>query len=206
MRIVLRALIITVCFFSSSFADHVLSDNVRSYVQEYLDSRFVSCTYSFCEGNEVITSGSKGKFSMDGDEDLKFDQTMPIASATKVMTASIILRLQDRGKLNVKDSVAQHLGKKSGIWKNRKVPKWAKEVTIHHLLTHTSGLPEYFMAVEIDPTKSLNEITRDIANFAAEKQLSFTPGSNYKYCNTNFILLGLIIEHVTKKSLAQVYE
>ncbi len=191
---------------SSAFGNQGLKDDINRFAQEYLDSRFISCTYLFTEGNDIILQGAKGVFSMDPREELRFDQEMPIASATKVMTASIILKLQARGKLNVKDTVAHHLNKKSGIWENNKVPQWAKEITIHHLLTHTSGLAEYFMAAEINPDKTLKEITRDIANFAGTTSLSFTPGSNYEYCNTNFIILGLIIEHITKKDLATVYE
>ncbi|MCP5369990.1 MAG: serine hydrolase [Rickettsiaceae bacterium] len=206
-KIFLRiSLLIYFVSYLNAYGDQQLQDDIRRFAQEYLDSRFVSCTYLFTEGNHAILKGAKGLFSMEQNEELKFDQEMPIASATKVMTASIILKLQARGKLNVKDTVAHHLNKKSGIWENNKVPQWAKEVTIHHLLTHTSGLVEYFMALDIDPGKTLKDITRDIANFAGKTPLAFTPGSNYEYCNTNFIFLGLIIEHITKKDLATVYE
>lgn len=191
---------------SHAIAYEDLKSDLGKYCDEYLDSRFVSCTYLFTQGHKVIKQGAKGHFSIESQEPLKPDQLMPIASATKTMTAAVILKLQARGKLNVKDTVAKHLGKKSNIWKNNKIPEWAYKVKIHHLLTHTSGIPEYFMQVEIDPNKKLHQIVGDIARFAAEKELMFEPGTEHYYCNTNFTLLGLIIEKITKKDLASVYK
>eukprot|EP00919_Chromeraceae_sp_WS-2016_P072023 GHVR01170461.1.p1 GENE.GHVR01170461.1~~GHVR01170461.1.p1 ORF type:complete len:138 (+),score=13.32 GHVR01170461.1:903-1316(+) len=98
---------------------------------------------------------------------------MPIASATKTMTAAGIMRLQDKNLLDVQDTVAKHLSAKSGIWKDGKIPTWAEQVRIHNLLTHRSGLPEYFMAIELDVKKPRAEINKDIANFAADNELAF---------------------------------
>ena len=56
------------------------------------------------------------------------------------------------------------------------VQTWADKVTIHHLLTHSSGLPEYFMKMKIDIKKPHVEINKDIANFAAAATLAFEPG------------------------------
>jgi hypothetical protein len=61
------------------------------------------------------------------------------------------------------------------------------------------------MATKLDITKAHAEINKDIANFAASKELTFEPGSEHNYCNTNYVLLGLIIETVSAKNLADFY-
>jgi CubicO group peptidase (beta-lactamase class C family) len=62
------------------------------------------------------------------------------------------------------------------------------------------------MKAKLDITKPIGEINKDIINFAADKNLEFTPGDKYSYCNTNYILLGLIIESLSKQNLADFYE
>ena len=64
------------------------------------------------------------------------------------------------------------------------MPAWADRVTIHHLLTHSNGLPEYFMNMKIDIKKPHIEINKDIANFATSRTLAFEPG---------FLIIHIII-------------
>lgn len=182
-----------------------LKDKVSSATQEYLSSRFMNGVYLFCDDSNIIDQGAKGLYSKEKNTLLEPDQPMPIASATKTITAAAILKLQDKGLLNVNDTVAKHLDNKSAIWSNG-IPTWANKVTIHNLLTHRSGLPEYFMAAKIDITKSHEQINKDIANFAASKTLAFEPGFKHDYCNTNYVILGLIIEKISGKKLADFYQ
>ena len=188
-------LILAVIFHSSlSFADSLVQGKVKSASSSYLSNHFMNGSYMFADENGVIEKGAKGIHSVVSKKSLDADQQMPIASATKTMTASAILKLQERGKLSVKDTVAKHLNTKSGIWTDNKAPSWADEITIHDMLTHRSGLAEYFMDVEIDVNTPLRSINKQIANFAAGQELSFKPGEKYDYNNTNYVLLGLIIE------------
>ncbi|MGC0371519.1 MAG: hypothetical protein DGJ47_000208 [Rickettsiaceae bacterium] len=198
-------LLSSICFSVVSAADTNLQSTVKSSVDEYLKTRFCNCAYLFAEGESKFHKGAQGFFSMSAEKLLIPDQKMPIASATKTMTAAIILRLQHKGKLHVRDSIALHLNKKSGVWNNNKPPKWAHQITIHQLLTHTSGLPEYFMATEPDISKKITDIEKDIARFIAKQNLLFRPGAKHYYCNTNFTMLGLIIESITKKNLSEVF-
>ncbi len=186
-------------------ADHELRTKVSKASSEYLESRFMNGSYMFCDDEGVIEQGSKGIHSLTKKTKLKPNQQMPIASATKIMTAAAIMKLRESGKLDVQDSVAKHLDAKSGIWKDGKVPEWANKVKIHNLLTHRSGIPEYFMAAKLDVTKPNEQLAKDVANFAGGKELKFTPGDKHHYCNTNFVLLGLIIETVSGKKLDDFY-
>lgn len=189
-----------------SYAGSDLKGKIGADSSEYLSSHFMNGVYMFCDADGVIDKGAKGIHSLAGKKELQPLQQMPIASATKTMTAAGILKLQDKGLLDVQDTVAKHLSTKSGIWKDGKIPAWARQVKIHNLLTHRSGLPEYFMAIELDVKKPHAEINKDIANFAANSKLAFEPGQKHHYCNTNFVLLGLIIEQASGIKLGKFYD
>lgn len=183
-----------------------LQGKLENTIKDYLSSHFLNATYMFCDDNGTLIIGAHGIRSLNNHELLKENEQMPIASITKSMTAASILRLQDKKLLNVEDKISKHLTAKSGIWNDGLVPNWADKITIHHLLTHSSGLPEYFMNMKIDIEKPHAEINKDIANFAASSNLTFEPGVEHFYNNTNFVLLGLIIEQVSRKSLGEFYK
>jgi D-alanyl-D-alanine carboxypeptidase len=189
-----------------SYADGELNKKVGAASAEYLSSHFMNGVYMFCDADGVIDKGAKGFYSTTTKQALQPLQQMPIASATKTMTAVGILKLQDKNLLNVQEPLAKYLNAKSGIWKDNKIPEWAKEVTLHNLLTHRSGVVEYFMNVKLDVKKTHTEINKDIANFAGGEGPEFKPGTKYHYCNTNFVLLGLVIEQVSGTKLGKFYD
>lgn len=196
--------------------DAELSKTIQQITSEYPKERFLNAVYQFNNGNEVIAKGANGFFSKETGKQLEAAQAMPIASVTKTMTAAGILRLRDKGLLDVNDTIAKHLTENSGFWdesrlndknsKDKKLPNWAHEVTIHNLLTHTSGLAEYFMAMPLNVEQEHKLINKDILNFAASKELLSEPGKEFKYTNTNYVILGLIIEHVSKQDLGEFYK
>jgi CubicO group peptidase (beta-lactamase class C family) len=116
-----------------------------------------------------------------------------IYSITKQFTAMAILMLQEQGKLNVQDPICQFISNCPAAW---------KEITLHHLLTHTSGIPDFIGSAdyaEIKATPSPPDQT--ILRFK-DKPLDFKPGEKWSYSNSNYILLGTIIERVS----GQTYE
>jgi D-alanyl-D-alanine carboxypeptidase len=191
---------------SLACAESPLKGKVEAAIEQYISTHFLNATYMFCHGDDTLAMGAHGIRSLKTNVPLKENEQMPVASITKSMTAASILKLQDKKLLNVQDVVSKHLTAKSGIWADNKVPSWADKVTIHNLLTHRSGLPEYFMNAKLDVTKSHDQINKDIANFAGSAELAFEPGSKFAYNNTNFVLLGLIIEQVSGSPLADFYD
>lgn len=126
-----------------------------------------------------------------------------IASLTKAFTAAAILQLQEQGKLSVRDPICKHLEScpSAGQDTGGQAGRWEK-ITIHNLLTHTSGIPEYTTlpgALEgANQRRSHNEL---IATFQNEPLL-FPPGERYSYSNSNYVLLGAIVEAVSHNNLA----
>ena len=112
-----------------------------------------------------------------------------IASLTKQFTAAAILILHDRGKLKVTDPISRYLPDLPAEW---------QRVTIHQLLTHTSGLPEYTSPPEIEKTLNLTGATpQQLIDLVRQQPMLFSPGTKFHYCNTGYLLLGMIIEKVS---------
>ena len=123
-----------------------------------------------------------------------------IASNTKTMTAAAILLLVQEEKIGLGDPVSKYV---TGI-------RNGDAITITQLLSMRSGLYNYTMAPELaasldhDPTKTWNpDELLDIAN---KHQPGFAPGEKFEYCNTNYLLLGLIAEKVEAKPLAVIFK
>lgn len=118
-----------------------------------------------------------------------------LGSITKQFTSMAILQLQQMGKLAVQDSVCQHLTPCPDAW---------KPVTIHHLLTHTSGIPSYTGSPNYGRTMMMPKTTEDMIAGFRDLPLEFTPGEQYKYNNSGYFLLGVIAEKVAGKKYDEI--
>ncbi|MCP4475722.1 MAG: beta-lactamase family protein [Gammaproteobacteria bacterium] len=122
-----------------------------------------------------------------------------IGSITKTYTATIILKLAEMGKLSLTDNLAKWLPQ---------YPKW-QAVTINNLLTHTSGVykvidvPGYWQTLKRQPKKAWT--LQQLADLAYHYPNYFKAGQGWNYSNSDYILLGLIIEKATQQSVEQVF-
>ena len=120
-----------------------------------------------------------------------------IGSVTKQFTATLILQLMEEGKISLDGTISDYL---PGY-----PPAQGDKVTIHHLLTHTSGIPSYTGLPGF-----MQENTRDpyapdsFLTFFSSLDFEFEPGSQWRYNNSGYFLLGAIIEKVTGKAYDEV--
>ncbi|KUF45082.1 hypothetical protein AS361_14740 [Myroides marinus] len=113
------------------------------------------------------------------------------ASITKTFTAVSVAQLVSQGQLAYTDKIKTYLPE---------LGAYADNLTIHQLLTHTSGLPDY----EVEMPASGDVDTAIILQWLErENRLNFTPTSQHKYCNTGYILLAKIIERISGVSYQQ---
>ncbi|MEM8968050.1 MAG: serine hydrolase domain-containing protein, partial [Bacteroidota bacterium] len=138
------------------------------------------------------------------------------ASLGKTFTATTIAMLADEGKLKFDDPAANYLP--TEIMQGLHViggMDYGNHITISHLLQHQSGLPDYF---EDEPTSGENMMSKlfseperywepeELIQFTKQHfQAKFEPGTDYHYTDTEYILLGLIIEQLEGKPLHQVF-
>jgi CubicO group peptidase (beta-lactamase class C family) len=114
-----------------------------------------------------------------------------IASVTKPFTATSILMLHERGKLGVKDPACRYVSPCPEAW---------RPITIEHLLTHTSGIPNYSNFSEYALTQAFPATPQALVERFQDKPLEFEPGSRFEYSNSGYVLLGYILERVSRQT------
>jgi D-alanyl-D-alanine carboxypeptidase len=109
-----------------------------------------------------------------------------IASCTKQFTASAIMLLQEQGKLKLADTLSRYLPEF----------RYGRNVTLRELLTHTSGIPDYAVLNDL-PHRAT---ARQFVDLVRDTPLDFPPDTQFEYSNTNYVLLGMIVEQVSGMS------
>jgi D-alanyl-D-alanine carboxypeptidase len=184
-----------------------LNTDLQKILNKTVDGKKIFGASFALKKDALIWQGSAGNLSP--------DQPYFIASTTKLFTTAIILRLKSEGKLRLDDIISQYLDKSTlnglHVYKGK---EYSYDLTIKHLLAHTSGLPDYFQDKGANGISLETELTRGndqywnfeqtIARTKAMKPL-FAPNSENKahYSDANFQLLGKIIEKITGKSYAE---
>jgi CubicO group peptidase (beta-lactamase class C family) len=117
-----------------------------------------------------------------------------IGSMTKPFTAIAIMQLAEAGRLSVQDPLSQYL------------PDFlnGERIRLHHLLSNTSGIEDYIIMPEYAKIMKLRVTLDDLFAFFRDKPLQFQPGEGFGYSNSNWVLLGYIIERITGKPYASV--
>lgn len=125
-----------------------------------------------------------------------------VGSITKLFTATAILKLEELGKINLKEPISTYLKKDNPIWDGN-FPSFADAITTHDLLSHSSGLEDYTKFASFTKFNLELRTTADLLQFFDDYPLMFKPGSHYDYSRSNYIVLGALIEEITKKSYGE---
>ena len=142
-------------------------------------------------GDQVLFNKGFGSANLEWDLPNTPATKFRLGSLTKQFTAVSILLLEERGKLKLTDTVAQHLPDAPEAWKG---------ITMFHLLTHTSGIPNFTSFPEINTFKLSATPTEKVVAFFRNKPLDFPPGDRYSYSNSGFVLLGYLLEQISGQS------
>ncbi|MEM6724617.1 MAG: serine hydrolase domain-containing protein, partial [Bacteroidota bacterium] len=139
---------------------------------------------------QVVHKAGYGLANVEWDIANAPDTKHRLGSITKQFTAMLILQLAEADKLDLQAPISTYL------------PDYPKEtgdiVTVHHLLTHTSGIPSYTGFPNFFEELSRDPYTPDeFVKLFADKELEFKPGSQFAYNNSGYFLLGVIVEKIT---------
>ncbi len=163
---------------------------VDAYFNNITKEDYPGAAVLISKDGRILYEKAYGYANLENEVPFKLDTKFRIGSATKQFTAMSILKLQEKGLLRINDSVSKY------------IPELRRggEVSIHHLLTHTSGLQrgwndDLFMNVPVD-FKS-DDIIREIKRL----KYNFNPGESWSYSNMGYIVLSMIIERVSGLSL-----
>ncbi|MBA2745356.1 MAG: beta-lactamase family protein, partial [Flavisolibacter sp.] len=141
------------------------------------------------KNGEIVYEKYRGFRDLRTKDSLNQDVPMQIASTSKTFTSAAILKLVQEGKLNLHDSIQKFF------------PDFPYEnITVKTLLNHRSGLPEYLNYIDQSPWPRTKPATnRDVLQTLIEwkPNKAYTADARFNYCNTNYVLLALIVEVVT---------
>ena len=137
--------------------------------------------------NELIFTKGYGMANVELRAPALAESVYEVASLTKQFVAAAVLLLAQDGKLSLDDPVSRYLPEAPPAW---------EKITLRHLLTHTSGIPDYDDAGQgLDPRRDYTE--DELVQLAARLPAKFAPGVRWSYSNTAYVLLGVIIHRIS---------
>lgn len=161
---------------------------IDDYIQNLAEEHLFSGSVLIAQDGEILLSQGYGMANMEWNIPNTPQTKFRIASMTKQFTAMAILLLQERGVLTIQDSICQYLEECPDAW---------QEITIHHLLTHTSGIPDFTSFSDYRQTMAQPSLPKKTLQRFINEPLDFPPGEKWSYSNSGYIVLGLIIDEAS---------
>jgi len=152
-------------------------------------------------GGKVFCLEAVGYQDLESKKPMRPDTIFDLRSVTKPVTAIGIMILIEEGKLALTDPVEKYLPEFKTT--ANEAPGTPEPITIHHLLTHTSGLPFARPPEIADITVYRNRSLAEIVAYLSKQKTDFVPGSQLRYCSSGFAILGRIIEVVSGRPYEQ---
>jgi CubicO group peptidase (beta-lactamase class C family) len=152
------------------------------------------CALAVIKEGRIIHKQGYGMANLDFDIPISPATVFNVASMSKQFTAMSIALLAQQGKISLDDDIRKYVSE---------IPDYGTPITIRQLVYHTSGIRDYIDLIELSSDRIENVHTdKDILNILArQKKLNFKPGERFLYNNSGYVLLAIIVERVSGKSL-----
>ncbi len=154
--------------------ENAFADRAKAFIGKVTSEKTPAVVVLVAKDGKIAFQGAGGQADLAANVAATVDTKFRIGSITKQFTAAAILKLAEEGKLKVKDQ----LDKYYPDFKN------AKNITLEHLLTHTSGLHSYTEKADFFSRVSQPIKARDLIDWAKNDEPDFAPGTDFHYCNT----------------------
>ncbi|NCP18856.1 MAG: serine hydrolase [Erythrobacter sp.] len=182
--------------FAIAFAAPAIGQDAEAmdtYVASKTDDGTFMGAVLVAEGDDILLDKGYGMASLEWGIPNGGDVKYRIGSVTKQFTAAAIMLLEDQGKLTLDAPIATYLEDAPASWQT---------ITVQNLLNHTSGIPNFTAEEDFLRFKMLPTTRDGIIETFRDAPLDFTPGSEYSYSNSGYILLSAIIENVSGQTYA----
>jgi CubicO group peptidase (beta-lactamase class C family) len=174
-----------------ALAEQDLLREVAALIDRTCEQDVFSGSVLVAAGEDVLFTQACGeaskRFHVPNNIDTKFN----LGSMNKMFTSTAVMQLVESGVISVHDTLSKFLDES---WLPRDV---TARITIHHLLTHTSGLGSYFNRTYANSSRQLFRALDDYRPLIRDERPSFDPGADWQYSNTGMFLLGVVIESAT---------
>lgn len=198
-KYILCALILTV-FFQKSPAQIHKGEllKIDTFLNEEYPKDQPGAVVLIAQEGKITYKEAFGLANLKKKKPLQTDMIFQIGSMTKQFTSAAILQLVEQDKLSLEDPIQKYV---------EYYPQKEYALTIDHLLSQTSGIPEFFDIDENEFHILLQEHTpRALIEYYADKPLLFEPGTQFQYSSSNYPLLGVVIEKVSGLSLKEYFK
>jgi CubicO group peptidase (beta-lactamase class C family) len=179
-------------FLSNIACGQTKADKIEKLIKTYNEYGLFNGSVLIAQQGKIVYKNGFGYANIEWNIPNQTDTKFRLGSITKQFTSMLIVMLAAENKINLDAPISTYL------------PDYPKKngniITIHHLLTHTSGIPNFTSFPEFYKRDRYPVKQSEFVNFFADSALLFKPGEKFDYCNSNYFLLGLIIENVTGKS------
>jgi CubicO group peptidase (beta-lactamase class C family) len=161
-------------------------DAVDRYVRaELVRQRIPGLSVAILRGDSVLLARGYGEANVELHAPASDSTIYQSGSLGKQFTSALVVMLAEEGRLGLDDSITRWFPEAPEAWKG---------ITVRHLLTHTSGIPDYADST-LDYRRDYTE--DDLIHLAEGLPLGFPPGTRWSYSNTGYVLLGIVIHRVT---------
>ena len=172
-----------------------LASLVKGLLGERLFKKGAGGAVLVAKDDSIMYEVNYGLTNLDSAKPVTGSTPFYIASLAKPLTAYVVLSLVSENKLALGDRLGRVLPN---------MPAWAQDITIDELLSQQTGIPDYYDMLDYSKLTSFSNadamtLIRNI------KSLNFTPGARFEYSNSNYLLLGQIIEQISKEPVAAVF-
>ncbi|NIM59895.1 MAG: serine hydrolase [Candidatus Aminicenantes bacterium] len=166
----------------------------KDVIQRICERDVFSGALLIAKGDQILLTHACGeaskRFHVPNNIETKFN----LGSMNKMFTATSIAQLAEKGMLSFEDTIDKYVDES---WLPKEI---TSKITVHHLLTHTSGLGSYFNETYVNGSKALYRKVNDFKPLVKGEKPAFEPGERFRYSNTGMLLLGVVIESVTGQS------
>ena len=188
----LFACVLLTCFVlaeNSTASDHVPTQNQRVQKMDgFVRSHDFSGVVLVARNGHVLFQKAYGLANREHGVANKLDTKFRLGSITKQFTALAVMILSEHGKLKVSDPICKYVENCPSAW---------SAITVHHLLTHTSGIPDFTDFPDNDHYDRLPMTPLETMARFRDKPLEFVPGERFNYDNSGYLVLGYIIERAS---------
>jgi len=166
------------------------SEKINQLIQHYHDSGYFDGTVLIADSVGITYQGAFGFSNRENQIPLNTESQFYLASVSKQFTATSILLLLQEGNISIDEKIIKYLPE---------LPEIFQEITFMHLLQHTSGIPDYYNFARL-----IDGFTNtDVLNvLLSVDSLEFEPGSKYKYSNSGYVLLSILVDRISGISFA----
>ena len=184
-------------------SDKILNSKLQKALDKAVKQMKIPGAVMYISGQGEAWAGASGFSNLKSKTPMKPNDRLGLASTSKTFVAVAVLQLVEKGKLDLDKAISNYLPPKVSI----NIP-YSDEITIRQLLNHTSGVVEYyddkFHKLTYNRSRSQLWTATEAIELIYNRQPKAKPGEEYQYCDSNYILLEIIVEQTTGKPLAEI--